>query len=60
VLRTGLVWLWIGTGGESYEYGNEPLGSIKCWDSIEWLYNLSSAQLHIVRLFVLSLEVMLS
>jgi hypothetical protein len=20
--------------------GNEPSGSIKCWDSVEWLYNL--------------------
>jgi hypothetical protein len=33
---TGLVWLRIGTG----ELGNEPSGSIKCWESTEWLHNL--------------------
>jgi hypothetical protein len=29
----GLMWLRIGTsgGGGSYEHGNEPPGSIKCW-----------------------------
>jgi hypothetical protein len=33
VLWTGLVWLRIGTGGESScERGNEPSGSIKCWE----------------------------
>jgi hypothetical protein len=35
VVWTGLVWLRIGTG----EYGNEPSGSIKCWETIEWLHN---------------------
>jgi hypothetical protein len=24
---------WIG------KFGNEPLGSIKCWETIEWLHN---------------------
>jgi hypothetical protein len=23
----------------SCEHGNEPSGSMKCWESIEWLYN---------------------
>jgi hypothetical protein len=33
MLWTGLVWLRIGTGGESScELGNEPPGSIKCWE----------------------------
>jgi hypothetical protein len=37
VMWTGLVWLRIGTGGDSScEFGNEPSGSIKCWESIEW------------------------
>jgi hypothetical protein len=31
----GLVWLRIGTGGESCEFGIEPSGSIKCWETIE-------------------------
>jgi hypothetical protein len=39
----GLTWLRIGTGGGSYEHGNEPLSSIKCWEVLEWL--------HIWRLF---------
>jgi hypothetical protein len=30
---TGLVWLKIGANGESScEFGDEPLGSIKCWE----------------------------
>jgi hypothetical protein len=33
---TGLVWLRIGTGGELFEFGIEPSGSMKCWESIEW------------------------
>jgi hypothetical protein len=24
----------------SYDSGNEPVGSIKCWKSIKWLHNL--------------------
>jgi hypothetical protein len=33
---TRLVWLRIGTGGEnSYEFGIEPSGSIKCWETVE-------------------------
>jgi hypothetical protein len=24
----------------SCERGNEPLGSIKCWETTEWLHNL--------------------
>jgi hypothetical protein len=47
---TGLVWLRIGTGGESScEFGIQPSVSIKCWETVEcpttrdlW----SSAQLH--------------
>jgi hypothetical protein len=23
----------------SYEHGNEPSGSIKCWEVLEWLHN---------------------
>jgi hypothetical protein len=23
----------------SYEHGNEPPGSIKCWEVLEWLHN---------------------
>jgi hypothetical protein len=33
----GLVWLRIGTG--SCEFGTEPSGSIKCWETIEWPNN---------------------
>jgi hypothetical protein len=39
----------------SCECGNEPSGSIKCWETIEWLHNwwpLGSAQLHRVARFV--------
>jgi hypothetical protein len=32
VMWTGLVWLRIGTG----EFGIEPSGSLKCWETIEW------------------------
>jgi hypothetical protein len=28
--RTGSFWLRIGTGGCSFDYGNEPSGSVKC------------------------------
>jgi hypothetical protein len=44
-MRTGLVWLRIGTG----EFGIEPLCSIKCWETIECPTTrdlLSSSQFH--------------
>jgi hypothetical protein len=34
---------WIGLAQDRYsscERGNEPLGSIKCWETTEWLHNL--------------------
>jgi hypothetical protein len=34
---------WIGLAQDRYsscELGNEPSGSIKCWESTEWLHNL--------------------
>jgi hypothetical protein len=31
----GLIWLKIGTSGGSYEHGNEPSGSTKCWEVLE-------------------------
>jgi hypothetical protein len=38
---------WIGLAQDryrwresSYERGNEPSGSIKCWETTEWLYSL--------------------
>jgi hypothetical protein len=31
VVLTGLIWLRIGTSEGSYEHGNDPSGSIKCW-----------------------------
>jgi hypothetical protein len=31
---------WIGLAQDSSsECGNEPLGCIKCWETIEWLHN---------------------
>jgi hypothetical protein len=30
----------------SCEFGIEPLGSMKCWETIEWPNISSSAQLH--------------
>jgi hypothetical protein len=36
---TGSVWLRIGTSGGSCEQGDEPSGSIKCWEVLEWLHN---------------------
>jgi hypothetical protein len=33
----GLIWLRIGTS--SCKHGNEPSGSIKCWEVLEWLHN---------------------
>jgi hypothetical protein len=37
----GLDWPGSGQGQveNSCECGNEPLGSIKCWKTIEWLHN---------------------
>jgi hypothetical protein len=32
VIWIGLVWLRIGTVEGSCEHGNEPSGSIKCWE----------------------------
>jgi hypothetical protein len=51
MLWTGLVWLRIGTGGISCELGNEPSGSIKCWELPNGCttFGLSSGtQLHLV------------
>jgi hypothetical protein len=31
----GSIWLRIGTNGGSCEHGNEPPGSIKCWEVLE-------------------------
>jgi hypothetical protein len=31
----GLFWLRIGTSGGSFEHGNEPFVSIKCWKVLE-------------------------
>jgi hypothetical protein len=46
ILEIGLSCVdWIGLAqdrdkwGSSCEYGNEPSGSIKCWETIEWLRN---------------------
>jgi hypothetical protein len=37
VMWTGLVWLRIGRELESCcEFGIEPSGSMKCWETIEW------------------------
>jgi hypothetical protein len=40
VLWTGLVWLRMVQVESSCELGTEPLGSIKCWESTEWLHIL--------------------
>ena len=32
-------WLRIGTGGGHYERGNNPSGSIKCGEFLDWLRN---------------------
>jgi hypothetical protein len=36
---TGSIWLRIGPVEGSCEHGNEPSGSIKCWEVLERLYN---------------------
>jgi hypothetical protein len=46
VLWTGLVWLKKGQVDSSCEFGIEPSGSIKCWETIESPSNSSGAQLH--------------
>jgi hypothetical protein len=35
----GLIWLRIGTVEGSCQHGNEPSGSIKCWEFLESLHN---------------------
>jgi hypothetical protein len=41
---------WSGSEWEqvesSCELGNEPSGSIKCWEVLEWLHNWGSVQLY--------------
>jgi hypothetical protein len=39
VVWTGLIWLRVWTSGWLFEHSNEPLGSIKCWELLEKLYN---------------------
>ena len=34
-VSTGSIWLRIGTGGEHFERGNEPSGSIKCGEFLD-------------------------
>jgi hypothetical protein len=36
-VRTGLMCLRIGTGGDTFECGNEPSGSVKCVEFLDWL-----------------------
>jgi hypothetical protein len=37
VVWNELSWLRIGTSDGSFEHSNEPSGSIKCWELLEWL-----------------------
>jgi hypothetical protein len=39
MVRVGLIWLRIGSSGGSCEHGNEPSGSINCWEVLDWLHN---------------------
>jgi hypothetical protein len=39
MIWTGSIWLRIGTVEESFEHGNEPSGSIKFWEVLEYLHN---------------------
>jgi hypothetical protein len=32
-------WIDLAQGRDQCEHGNEPLGSIKCWEVFEWLHN---------------------
>jgi hypothetical protein len=34
----GSIWLRIGASGHR-EHGDEPSGSVKCWEVLEWLHN---------------------
>jgi hypothetical protein len=36
---TGLVWPRIGQVESSCEFGNELLGSTKCWETVKCLHN---------------------
>jgi hypothetical protein len=36
----GSIWLRMGTVEGSCEHGNEPSGSKKCWEVLEWLHNV--------------------
>jgi hypothetical protein len=33
-------WIGLAQVESACELGNEPLGSIKCWETTEWLHNL--------------------
>jgi hypothetical protein len=33
----GFIWLRTGMNAGSYEHGNEPSGSMKCWEILEQL-----------------------
>jgi hypothetical protein len=35
VVRTGLIWLRIGTSGGLFEQGNESSGAIRCCEALE-------------------------
>jgi hypothetical protein len=35
----GSIWLGIGPVEDSCEHGNEPSGSTKYWEVLEWLHN---------------------
>jgi hypothetical protein len=37
---SGVKWIGLAVVESSCELGNEPSGSIKCWESTEWLHNL--------------------
>jgi hypothetical protein len=39
MIWTAYIWLWIGVMEGLCEHGNEPSGSIKCWEIVEWLSN---------------------
>ena len=45
-MRNWLIWLWIEKMAGCFEYENEPLGSIKCWEYLEWLRELNTNMLH--------------
>jgi hypothetical protein len=35
----GLDWVSVAQDTDSCEHGDEPLGSTKCWEVLEWLHN---------------------